>query len=216
MMAAKAQKRIVAPLPPTAIELAAQVVDLTKRRDALEPEAEALREQVFSIEKDRVVGKKINEISYRKARDAQGDIDIRLIALNKMLEDTQEQGERTLAAEIIDRELSLKKERGELVRERRQAIEGRLMPLFAAFIVERELSTGLSLSRFDSVYLAEMPGVGFGPEEKRALFAEVEKRKKSLDLENSLGAKLQRIEYDLRKITNKTLPSFARMVQDAQ
>jgi hypothetical protein len=215
-MAAKALKKIAAPLPPTAEELAAQVVDLSRRREALEKDLGEAVERCFSIEKERVSGKKINELEYRKSRDIQLDFESRLAAVERMLVDTQQQGEKVWADEIMSRELSLKKERGELVRERRHSVEAVLMPLFAAFLVEREVSTELGLNRLDPAYLAAMPGVGFGPEEKRVLVSEVEKLRADIDFENSLGAKLGRIADDLRKISNRTLPSFARMVQDAR
>lgn len=199
--------------PPTAVELAAQVVELTRRRAEIDAEYVDAQEKTFAMEKTLLNGGKVVDTQYRAARNAQGDLEARMVALDRLLEDTTAQGVKTLADEAIKAEIDAKAERGSLIRARREAIEGRLMPVFAEFIVVREMSTGLGFNSDDSVYLGSIPKLGFGPEEKRALFAEMERLKGTIDMKNSLGNLLQTVEDDIRRLTTGRIPTFEKLVE---
>ena len=212
-MAATAQKKPVVPEPMSAADLAKKCSELMARRGALEKDLNEVIERVYSIERSRFDGDKINQAEYTKARNIQGDLESQMSALDRMVSDLMEQGKVAVSSEFEQRGRDANKERMRLIAERQKEIDSHLLPAFGEFLISRLRITGVPFNVDDTNYLRGLVKMTFGQEEKMAMMAMIEETQK--DESETIAMQLQKVEDDLRHVRNGKIPSFQGMVQDA-
>lgn len=201
---------------PTAEELATQCGELIQRRRELEKNLLEAKELLCSLEWALIDGGDIDKKRYRSARDAKGDLESRMQAIDRKIRLLKDQGSAVLSREISASQEGLNIERIRLKAAQGDAIQARLFPLLKEFYHLRECITGLPFWRDDARYLRNMVRFHFSDDDKRQIFVEMEKLRETEDMSNTLGSQLRQVEDGLKRIVNGNILSFDAMISRSQ
>jgi hypothetical protein len=211
-MAATAQKKPVAPEPMTADMLAKKCGELMARRGALEKDLTESVEVCYSIERSRFDGQTISEAGYKKARARQGDCEAQMAALDRLVSEVMEKGQRVLVSETEQRSKDLNAERVALNAKKAAAIKNPVLSALISYFHEREKTTGQIFTQNDVQVIRDLDMRNLD-DHARYVRAELSALRDAEDMAGTIAGRLKSLDDEMFQIRNGRKPSFEQMAK---
>ena len=197
-------------------DIAQKVAGLLAKQEELKPLCNLLTEKVFQLEEKKLNGSKVADATYRKARQELGDTESQLAAIDRMVVKLLDEGKDMLAAEVDEFKAELHKDRVNLIREQKEAVQSELMPIFETWLITRERIIGCREIPADRDYLNSLPGISYDLETRQRMNGHLEKLRKDPMMESTIATRLKAVDDDIKRINSGRMPDFNRLVVEAQ